>query len=123
MKTTVAGLALAAALLPQAASAQEVKGPKVAWNFSVWGNTRAFTRGIEQIAADVARLTGDAFTIKIAFANQLSPERENLDNIKIGAIEGAMFCSSYHPGKNPGMTALDLPFLPFANLDIAQAVE
>lgn len=123
MNVKIAGIALAGVLLlPQAAAAQEVKGPKVAWNFSVWGNTRAFTRGMEQIAADVARLTGDAFTIKIAYANQLSPERENLDNIKIGAIEGAMFCSSYHPGKNPGMTALDLPFLPFANLDVAQAV-
>jgi len=123
MNVKVAGLALAGALLlPQAASAQQVQGPKVAWNFSVWGNSRAFTRGIEQIAADVAARTGNAFTIKIAYANQLSPERENLDNIKIGAIEGAMFCSSYHPGKNPGMTALDLPFLPLANLDVAQAV-
>ena len=123
MKVIVSSLALAAAaLLPPVAAAQEVKGPKVAWNFSVWGNTRAFTRGMEMIAAEVAKRTGDAFTIKIAFANQLSPERENLDNIKIGAIEGAMFCSSYHPGKNPGMTALDLPFLPLANLDVAQAV-
>ena len=123
MKIVVTGLVLAGAvLLPAAANAQEVQGPKVTWNFSLWGNSRAWTRGIELVSAEVAKRTGGAFTIKIAYANQLSPERENLDNIKIGSIEGAMFCSSYHPGKNPGMTALDLPFLPLANLDIAQAV-
>lgn len=109
-------------LLPFAAKAQEVKGPKVAWNFSVWGNSRAWTRGIELIADEVSKRTGGAFTIRIAYANQLSPERENLDNIKIGAIEGAIFCSSYHPGKNLGMTALDLPFLPLDDLDVTQTV-
>ena len=120
MKVVATGVALALAALaaPQAAA----QGPKVSWNFSVWGNTRAFTRGIEVISQEVAKRTGGNWTIKVAYANQLSPERENLDNLKIGAIEGAMFCSSYHPGKNPGMTALDLPFLPLDNLDIAQGV-
>lgn len=123
MKAIVTGIALAAAtLVSGSALAQDVKGPKVSWNFSVWGNSRAFTKGIELISTEVAKRTGGNFTIKIAFANQLSPERENLDNIKIGALEGAMFCSSYHPGKNPGMTGLDLPFLPLDNLDIAQTV-
>ncbi|MDA0226089.1 MAG: TRAP transporter substrate-binding protein DctP, partial [Proteobacteria bacterium] len=123
MKTVITGIALAAAtLVSGAALAQDVKGPKVSWNFSVWGNSRAFTRGIELISKEAARRTGGNFTIKIAYANQLSPERENLDSIKIGAIEGAMFCSSYHPAKNPGLTGLDLPFLPLNNLDIGQTV-
>ena len=123
MKIVVTSLVLAGAvLLPLAANAQEVKGPKVAWNISVWGNSRAWTHGMELIAAEVAKRTGGAFTIKIGYAEQLSPARENLDNLKIGAIEGTFFCSSYHPGKNPGMTALDLPFLPFDNIDVARAV-
>lgn len=123
MKALMTGVALAAATLVSAPTlAQDVKGPKVSWNISVWGNSRAFTRGAEMIAAEAARRTGGNFAIKIAYANQLSPERENLDNIKIGALEGALFCSSYHPGKNLAMTVLDLPFLPLENLDIAQTV-
>jgi len=123
MHKSIIVLALGAATAwPLATPAQEVKGPKVTWNFSVWGNTRAFTRGIELISKEVAAKTGNNFTIKIGYADQLSPARENLDNIKLGAFEGAMFCSSYHPGKNPGMTALDLPFLPLDNLNVAQVV-
>ena len=78
--------------------------------------------GVRSISKEVAAKTGNNFTIKIGYADQLSPARENLDNIKLGAFEGAMFCSSYHPGKNPGMTALDLPFLPLDNLNVAQVV-
>jgi len=123
MRKSIIALAVAAATAwPLAAPAQDVKGPKVTWNLSVWGNSRAFTRGNELIAKEVAAKTGGNFTIKIGYADQLSPARENLDNIKLGAFEAAMFCASYHPGKNPGMTALDLPFLPLDNLDVAQAV-
>lgn len=123
MRIFVTSLVLAGAvLLPGAANSQEVKGPKVAWNFSVWGNSRAWTRSIELMAEQVAKRTGGAFTIRIAYGEQLSPARENLDNIKIGAIEGAMVCFPYHPGKNPGMMALVLPFLPLDNLDVARVV-
>ena len=65
--------------------------------------------------------TGGAFNIKIGYGSVLSPERENLDSLKIGSIEGAFFCAGYHPGKNLGMTVLDQPFLPVDNLDVAQA--
>lgn len=74
------------------------------------------------VSAEVAKRTGGAFNIKIVYGSVLSPERENLDSMKIGSIEGAFFCAGYHPGKNPGMTVLDQPFLPVDNLDIAQAV-
>lgn len=121
-KSIIALAVVATTVWPLAAPAQQVKGPKVTWNFAVWGPSRAFTRGIELIAKEVDAKTGGNFTIKIGYANQLSPSRENLDNLKLGAFESAMFCSSYHPGKNPGMTALDLPFLPLENLDIAQTV-
>ncbi len=123
MKTVLAGLVLWCGLtLSWAAGAQEVKGPKIDWNITVWGNKRAFTVGMELIAAEIAKKTGGAFNIKVVYGSVLSPERENLDNIKIGSIDGAFFCSGYHPGKNPGMTVLDLPFLPMANLDIAEVV-
>ncbi len=128
MKTIAISLAavsfsIAASVCMQtSAVAQEVKGPKVDWNMTVWGNKRAFTTGMELIAAEAAKKTGGNFNIKIVYGSVLSPERENLDNIKIGSIDGAFFCSGYHPGKNPGMTVLDLPFLPMANLDASEKV-
>src|SRR3546814_17178764 len=33
-----------------------------------------------------------------------------------------MICTAYHPGKNPAMTGLDLPFLPIPDLDVQQKV-
>ena len=110
-------------LAPNPAQAQaKVDGPKVAWQLSVWGNPRAFTKGLEYVAKEVETRTGGNFTIRIGYGGTLSPERENLDGIKIGAFEMAAVCTSYHPGKNPASLVVDLPFLPLSNPDIAVAV-
>lgn len=103
-------------------AADKVDGPKVTWNTSVWGGRRAVTEGIEKLAEVVSQRTGGNFTIKIHYAEALSPSRENLDGLKLNAFESAHFCSSYHPGKTPLMTALDLPFLPLPDLDVIVAV-
>ena len=119
-------LALAAtagiALVAGAASAQTVDGPKVNWKFSTWGPPRAQTAGIEKIAEIVKERTNGNFTIDIGFAEQYAPAREGLDSLKIGVIDGAQISASYHPGKNPAMTALDLPFLPIRDNDVRIAV-
>ncbi len=47
----------------------------------------------------------------------LSPSREILDNLSIGAFELGYVISSYHPGKNPLMSVLDLPFLPLPTME------
>jgi TRAP-type C4-dicarboxylate transport system substrate-binding protein len=91
------------------------------WNLSLWGKKRAVTAGAESLVAEVAEKTGGKFKIKIHYGG-LSKPKENLDGVKIGAFQMALFCSSYHPGKNPTLNGLDLPFLPFANLDVQQAV-
>ena len=106
----------------QAIAQAKVDGPKVEWQFSVWGNARAFTRGIEYVAKYVEDQTGGKFVIKIAYGGTLSPEKENLDGIKIGAFESAAVCTSYHPGRNPAANGLDLPFLPLESFDVARAV-
>jgi TRAP-type mannitol/chloroaromatic compound transport system substrate-binding protein len=125
LKAPVLGAAAAifASLLAVPASAQEkVEGPKVEWKISVWGNPRAFTKGFEYIAEQIKARTNGNFTFTIGFNNQFSPEKENLDGLKIEAFEGAAICTSYHPGRNPASMALDLPFLPLANFDIAKQV-
>ncbi|MBE7636487.1 C4-dicarboxylate ABC transporter substrate-binding protein [Sneathiella sp. P13V-1] len=113
---TVAGFAFGAS------AAEMVDGPKVNWNLSVWGKQRAFTAGIETLRDIAAERTGGKFNIKIHYGAALSKAKENLDGITLGAFQMAMFCSAYHPAKNPTLTGLDLPFLPFPNLTVQAKV-
>lgn len=95
-----------------------VDGPRVAWNFSVWGPPRPFTAGVQALADHLEARTGGKFTLQIHYGGALSAGPDNLDNIKLGAFEMAAVCTSYHPGKNPGLSVLDLPFLPLADKDV-----
>ncbi len=95
-----------------------VAADKVEWNHSTWGNPRAFTKGFEAVAKYVEEKSGGNFTIKIHYGGTISPPKENLDGISLGAFEQANFCTSYHPGKNPVGTVLDLPFLPLKSWDV-----
>ena len=118
LKTFASGL-ICATLLPATGPAlAAVDGPKVAWNLSVWGPPRAFTAGIEAIAAHVSEQTGGKFTIKIHYGDALSKGPDNLDNIKLGAFEMAQICTGYHPGKHLGINVLDLPGLPLADPNV-----
>jgi TRAP-type C4-dicarboxylate transport system substrate-binding protein len=108
--------------LGPSATAQEVKGPQVDWKLSLWGKRRAFTEGMEYVAAEADSRTGGKFTIKLFYGEQLSKSKENLDGISLGAFEAATFCASYHPGKNPPLNVLDLPFLPLENFDVMRKV-
>ena len=89
-----------------ATAAEMVDGPEVNWNLSVWGKQRALTAGIETLSAAAKERTGGKFNIKIHYGEALSKSRENLDGIQLGAFQMAMFCSAYHPAKNPTI-ALD----------------
>ena len=99
-----------------------VDGPEVNWKFSIWGKRRAFTEGVEHVSAEVAKRTGGKFKIKLFYGDQLSKSKENLDGISIGAFEAAVFCASYHPGKNAPLNVLDLPFLPLNDLEVMRKV-
>jgi len=96
-------------------SAANVEGPKIFWKISMWGNPRAFSSGIEALAAKVAEETDGNFNIKIFYGAQLSSNRENLDGLKLNAFEGAGICNFYHPGKNPAWMVFSLPFLPLGD--------
>ncbi len=104
------------------AQAAEVDGPKVEWRFSTWGKQRAFTKGIETLAEILSKKTDGKFTIRIGYAEAFSKERENLDGIKLNAVDGAHFCNFYHPGKNPAYMVFSLPFLPLSDLTSAMKV-
>jgi len=120
---TAGALAMAGSLsVATTASAQEVKGPAVSWNLSLWGRRRAFPEGMESGVKEVAAKTGGKFKIKLFYGEQLSKSKENLDGIKLGAFEAATFCAAYHPGKNAPLNVLDLPFLPIGNFAVQKKV-
>jgi TRAP-type mannitol/chloroaromatic compound transport system substrate-binding protein len=109
-----AALAVALAAVSATAAAQ-----KVEWKFSTWGKERAFTKGIEVLADLVAKQSGGNFTIRIGYAETFSKDRENLDGLKLKAIDASHFCNFYHPGKNPAFMVFSLPFLPLGDWDVS----
>lgn len=106
----------------QAPPQARIDGPVVRWQFSVSGRVRPYTRGIEYIAQQVSDRTGGKFTIVIGYRGRFSPERENLEAIRLGVLDGAAACIYASPDRTPAATALDLPFLPIGDFDQARAV-
>ncbi len=117
-KLLASALAISFTAVGFSASAANVEGPEVEWRYSMWGNPRAFTAGIEHLAKRVSEETGGNFTINIGYGEQFSKARENLDSIKLNAVDGASFCNFYSPGKNPAFMVFSLPFLPLGDWDV-----
>jgi TRAP-type mannitol/chloroaromatic compound transport system substrate-binding protein len=97
------------------AVAANIDGPSIFWKFSMWGKPRALSTGMEHMIKRVATETGGKFKMKIFYGGQLSKSKENLDGLKLNAFEGAAICNFYHPGKNPALMVLSLPFLPLGD--------
>ena len=92
-------------LLPAVVPAKKTK-----WNFSIQGQRRAFTEGLEAAKIMMEKADPD-FEFNIVYGNALSPAKQNLDGLKIGAFESAFVFAGYHPGKLPMTMVLELPFL------------
>lgn len=102
---TLITLMFIVSLLPAVAPAKKTK-----WNFAIQGQRRAFTEGLE--AAKIMLEKADPnFELNIVYGNALSPAKQNLDGLKIGAFEAAFMFAAYHPGKLPMTMVLELPFL------------
>lgn len=114
--------AAALALAATGAPAANVDGPDVFWKWSVWGNPRAFTAGVELLAERVAAETDGKFKIQVFYGEQLAKSKENLDGLKNNAFEGAFFCNFYSPGKNPAFMVFSLPFVPLGDWEVSAHV-
>ncbi len=95
---------------------------KVVWKYSVWGPPRAFTRGIEKTKELWESAGNGRFELQIGYASAFSPEKENLDSIKLGLIDGAHVCVGYGPNKTPLAQVLELPFLLTDDMRVNTAV-
>jgi len=99
------------------AQAAEVDGPKVKWLLSTWGKRRGIMEGMESFSEQISKATDGNFEVSLQYGGVLSNPKENLDGLKLGAFEAAMFCPLYHPSKTPAITGLDLAFLPVTDLE------
>lgn len=106
---------LALAVASTASAADTVK-----WDMAIIG-VGAFRVTGEALAEYVNENSGGDFTITL-HQDTLSPAREILDNLSVGAFELGYVISSYHPGKNPLISTLDLPFLPIKTMEQRVAV-
>jgi len=93
------------------------RGP-LTWKYSVWGPPRAFTSGIEKAKTLWESAGGGRFELQVHYASALAPEKEHLDAIRIGLIEGAHVCVGYAPAKTPLAQVLELPFLLTADMRV-----
>lgn len=84
---------------------------KQTWNVSIFGPSRALTRGLEKAKATMEAASGGEFEMKLHYASSLAGPKETLDSIKIGAFEAGAMCAGYHPGKLPLTTVIELPFI------------
>ena len=117
-----AGVLLLGPAIPADAATKYCEGPEVTWRISLWGKRRAVTEAHEYVAETVKAATCGKFNFKLYYGEQLSKSKENLDSIKVGGIDGAMVCASYHPQKVRALGVLDLPFLPVQDLDVLRKV-
>ncbi len=111
----VIATSLALALSSTIAAAETIK-----WDLALFGSP-AFRVTGEALADYVNNNSNGAFTITV-HKGTLSPSREVLDNLSVGAFQLGYVVSSYHPGKNPLVSVLDLPFLPIRSMDQRVAV-
>jgi len=98
------------------AVAQVVDGPMVTWRIAAYGSPRATTRGVHALGDIVAKATQGRFKLDVVY-NNLAPEKETIDGIKINAFEAGLVTVSVTPGKLPVINVLNLPFLPLGDLD------
>lgn len=96
--------------------AAKVNGPKVHWNFSMFGTKRALTFGFEELGRLMSEATDGNFVLQVHYGETLGPSKEMLDGLKIGAFEAALVSPGFTPGKLPVIEGQSLPFLPMASI-------
>ncbi len=106
LKRACAAMVAAAIMLPASAFAA-----KIVWNYNIHGPKRAWTRTVEVAKELLEKKSNGQFELKIYYAAALGPSRENLEALKVGAIEAGLNCAIWAPSRVPLQTVLELPFI------------
>ena len=111
--------AVAATLLTaQAASAQDPIPVRLAY---VTQTTHSFGVGARAFIKKLTELTGDRYKVQEFPAGALGGERENVEQLQIGALEASVTTSGVLANFVPALGVVDVPFL-FRDFDHAHAV-
>lgn len=105
-------------LVTQVASAQEPVGVRLAY---VTQKTHSFGIGAQAFIKKLTELTGNRFNVKEFPAGALGGERENVEQLQVGALEVSITTSGVLANFVPALGIVDVPFL-FRNYDHAHAV-
>jgi TRAP-type C4-dicarboxylate transport system substrate-binding protein len=98
-----------------------VDGPRIHWDYALWGKSRAITTYLDNMEKWLPERTGGKFTFQLHWGT-ISKPRAILDNLKAGSFQMGSFCASYYPGKLEAHTGMDLPFLPIDGLSMLKSV-
>ncbi len=120
-KAALSGVAAAAFLASPVKAADVVDGPRIHWDYALWGKSRAITTYLDNLEKWLPERTGGKFTFQLHWGT-ISKPRAILDNLKAGSFQSGSFCASYYPGKLSAHTGMDLPFLPISGLPMLKAV-
>lgn len=110
-KLLLISLAFLLAIGLVATACQAPPAPEVIeWDFSLWGPPGARVWPSHPFFVDeIEKRTEGRLKITAHFGAALAPSREQLDGIKAGLFDMAMYAAAYHPGKNPLAYLLTLP--------------
>lgn len=119
LKTSLAGVAAAAAAAPLAVHAQS---PAVTWRMqALWDGGTTPQKFEERFVARVAELTGGRFKINLFAAGQIVPAAQAFDAVRGGAFELMKTFDGYEAGKIPSFAFTSTIPFGFAESDEYEA--
>ncbi|MFH0914481.1 MAG: TRAP transporter substrate-binding protein DctP [Chloroflexota bacterium] len=104
----VVALALVMTLIP--ACAQPAAQTKIHWDVSLFGPPRALTYPIRDWAETMGKETNGLWEIQLHYGEVLAPSKDQLDGLKSGLFQVALWAPMYNPGKTPLHTSLEMAF-------------
>ena len=119
LKTSLAGVAVAATAAPLAVHAQS---PAVTWRMqALWDGGTTPQKFEERFVARVAELTGGRFKINLFAAGQIVPAAQAFDAVRGGAFEMMKTFDGYEAGKIPSFAFTSTIPFGFAESDEYEA--
>jgi len=119
LKTSLAGVAVAATAAPLAVHAQS---PAVTWRMqALWDGGTTPQKYEERFVARVAELTGGRFKINLFAAGQIVPAAQAFDAVRGGAFEMMKTFDGYEAGKIPSFAFTSTIPFGFAESDEYEA--
>ena len=108
---------------PAPAAAQTVEGPRLSWDLSTWGAPlRLHQRVLRSSPSKWPNAPTASSQSQSTMLKRFHLSARISMVFRLGPSTWRRTCGFYHPGKNPLLVGLDLPFLPIPDLNVKQIV-